>query len=275
MLPFIKLLEKGLLKVFKEKQDKDVDEPKFLNPSVLEFPESTISALVQESEYLFQNAVFEIVAHALNIHRTDIISDERIKKIVKKSKEDMKTDVDELYYRKVKKIYGEIIRYATKGQSILRMSERQNQQISQIKTANRIMVETIREMAALGKNVSKYLNSENPHIRKQYNKFRKKIANVLRLIYLFKNQELKKEYYPKLARLKEEAKQEIHQSNESIDSLIRENLISVDMASSLVNDNDNVNDTIKKLITVAELLYGERDTLLENGISEENLETSY
>ncbi|NNM22535.1 MAG: hypothetical protein HKO54_03190, partial [Flavobacteriaceae bacterium] len=53
-------------------------------------------------------------------------------------------------------------------------------------------------------------------------------------------------------------------TNESIDRLIRDNLVTVDMGSSLVNDNDNVNDTIKKLIAVAELLYSERDTLLDN-----------
>jgi phosphate:Na+ symporter len=36
------------------------------------------------------------------------------------------------------------------------------------------------------------------------------------------------------------------------------------MASSLFNDNSNVNDIIRKLIVVAELLYGEVDTLLED-----------
>ena len=36
------------------------------------------------------------------------------------------------------------------------------------------------------------------------------------------------------------------------------------MASSLVNDNDNVNDMIKNLIIVAELLYGRKDTILES-----------
>jgi phosphate:Na+ symporter len=35
------------------------------------------------------------------------------------------------------------------------------------------------------------------------------------------------------------------------------------MASSLFNDYSNVNDMIKKLIEVAELLYGETDPLLE------------
>jgi phosphate:Na+ symporter len=35
------------------------------------------------------------------------------------------------------------------------------------------------------------------------------------------------------------------------------------MASSLFNDYANVNDVIKKLIEVAELLYGKTDSLLE------------
>ena len=46
---------------------------------------------------------------------------------------------------------------------------------------------------------------------------------------------------------------------------IRKNLITVNMGSSLVNDHDNVNDMIKNLIAVAELLYGEKDTILNNG----------
>ena len=35
------------------------------------------------------------------------------------------------------------------------------------------------------------------------------------------------------------------------------------MASSLFNDYANVNDMIKKLIEVAELLYGNKDSLFE------------
>ena len=135
------------------------------------------------------------------------------------------------------------------------------------------MVEIIRDIENLGKNVSKYLNSENPYIRKKYYNFRKKIVKVLRLIHLFRTQEKHDVYYPKLIQLKEGAKQEMHQTNESIDRLIRDNLITVDMGSSLVNDNDNVNDIVRKLITVAELLYEKKDTLLENTVSEKSLET--
>jgi len=263
MIPFIKKLEKVLLRFFKEEEEKDIHEPKYLNESVLEFPASAISALRKESKYLFKKAIFEIVAHALNIHRGDIKSDLKLKKIVKQSHEDMNTDVEELYYTKVKTIYGEIIKYATTAQSRLKLSNRQNDQISQIIVANRKMVEIIRDVRELNKNVSQYLDSDNEHISKEYDKFRKKIAKVLRVIYLFRTQDEKEQYYSKLIVLKNEAKDAMRQGNDSINKLIRDDLITVEMASSLVNDNDNVNDTIKKLIQVAELLYGEKDSLLE------------
>ena len=96
MIPFITKLETFLLLFFKEKVNKDIDEPKFLNEAVLEFPGTAIASLIKESKYLYKNAIFEIVAHALNIHREDIKSDKKIKKVVKRSKEDMQIDVESL-----------------------------------------------------------------------------------------------------------------------------------------------------------------------------------
>ena len=254
-----------MLRVFREKQDRDVDEPKFLNDSVLEFPASTISALLKESTYLYENAIFEIVTHALNIHREDIKSDLKVKKVIRQSKEDFNINVNQLYYTKVKNIYGEIIRYATIGQSKLALSIDQNHQVDEIKVANRKMVEIIRNVQELSKNVTAHLNSDNKNIQKEYDNFRRKIVKVLRVIYLYRTDISIDKHHNKLLELKEEAKISIHSSSKSINKLIRENQITVDMGSSLVNDNDNVNDIIKKLITIAELLYEKRDSLLENG----------
>ena len=264
MIPFISKLESFLLKYFKEKVDKDIDEPKYLNEAVLEFPGTAIISLIKESKYLYKNAIFEIVAHALNIHRDDIKSDKKIKKVIKGSKEDMQADVEDLYYKKVKTIYGEIINYSTRAQSTLKLSEIQNNKVTNIKVANRKMVETIRDVRELAKNVSIYLNSDNKYIRKEYDKFRKKVVKVLRVIYHFRKDDDNELYYKQLLELKEEAKKEIHRSNKSINKLIREKLITVNMASSLVNDNDNVNDMIKKLISVAELLYVGNEQFLED-----------
>jgi len=258
--PIARLVEKMVPE--KVQPEKEIDEPKFLTKRALKYPETAYAALIKESKYLFENAIFFIVAHALNIHREDIKSDEKIKKIIKESKTDLHTDVRELYGIKVKAIYGEIIRAATIVESKLNLNEEQIEQFTEIKIANRKMVEIIRDVKELSKNVTTYLNSDNEYIQKEYDKFRKKAARVLRFIYLFRTEEDNEKFYNRLMELKEEAKVNIHQDNAQINKLIRKNLITVDMGSSLVNDNDNVNDMIKKLIAVAELLYTKKDTIL-------------
>jgi phosphate:Na+ symporter len=262
---FVKPIAKLVERFVPEKllPEKEIDEPKYLNKEVLKYPETLIVSLEKESKYLFKNAVFEIVAHSLNIHRADIKSDEKMKDILKRSTEDMGTDVEDLYHTKVKKIYGEIIRYASLAQSNFKLTQAQNKHVSEIKIANRKMVEILRNMKELSPNVTLYIESDNEYVRKEYNKLRKKIARVLRIIYRFRTKKDRDVYHEKLMKLKNEAREEIHSMSDSIERLIREGLITVDMGSSLVNDRDNVNDTIKKLITIADLLYGEQDPLLE------------
>ena len=264
MIPFIGKLEKLLIRVFKEKKDKDIDEPKYLNKAVLEFSSSAVSSLFKESIYLYQNAIFEIVAHGLNLHRTDIKSEKKIKKIIKKSKDSMEVDVEELYYKKVKTIYGEILIYATIIQNDLKLNKSQNKAVEDIKIANRKMVEIIKDIRELQKNVSFSLEHKNLHLLKEYDGFRKKVTKVMRNIYLFRTEKNTLKFAEKLTKLKLEAKENIRHSNTSIDTLIRKNLITPEMASSLFNDYTNVNDMIKKLITVAELLYNNEDTIFEN-----------
>lgn len=271
MMPFINKLEIFLLRVFKERLDKDIDEPKYLNEAVLEFPGTVISSLVNESKYLYKNAIFEIVAHALNIHREDIKSDKKIGKIVKASTEDLNIDVENLYYKKVKSIYGEILRYATTAQSKLKLSKKENKAILDIKIANRKMIEIIKDIRELNRNITLSTNLRNKFVQKEYNGFRKKLTKVLRTIYLFRKEEDNLKYAEILSELKIEAKDNIRLSNKSIDKLIRKDLITAEQASSLFNDYTNVNNVTKKLIEVAELLYGKMDSLLED--TSENIKT--
>lgn len=263
---FVNPIAKFVERIVPEKIDpgKSVDEPKFLTQGALKYPETAIATLVKESKYLFKNAVFEIVAHALNIHRHDIKSDLKLKKVIKKSNILFETDIRELYTTRIKHIYGEIIKFATKAQSTLSLNELQNSEIAEIKVANRRMVEIIKDVNELSRNITLYLNSENKYIKKEYDKLRKRLAKVLRVIYLFRTEKENERYYKILKRLKENAKINKHAENLGIDHLIRKDLITIDMASSLVNDSDTVNDIIKNLIIVAELLYGKKDTLLES-----------
>ena len=249
-----------------EAPEKAIEEPKFLNEEMLKYPETAIATLVKESKYLYKNAVYQIVAHGLNLSRKDIRSDLKAKKVVKRSTKDFQTDVRQLYITKVKSIYGEIIGFATRAQSLLKMNDAQINRILEIKLANRKMVEIIRDVAALGSNVTYYMASDNTHVQRVYNDFRKKVVKVLRIIYLFRTEKEQDIYREKLTTLKNEAKKNIKLGNEEINHLIREDLITNESASSLVNDHDNVNALIENLIEVAELLYGKKDPLVELAI---------
>ncbi len=242
--------------------EREIDEPKYLNEKIAQFPETVIASLVSESKYLFQNAIFEIVTHALNIHREDIKSGLKAKKVVKKSVVDMKTDVRALYLSKVKTIYGEIIRYATNAQSTLKVSEAQNNRILEIKVANRKMVEIIKDVGELNRNVTMYSVSTNKRIKNEYDSYRKLTVQVLREIYNLPLDGIIETYQKRLMDLRIRMNKKLKEHNADIDRLIREKLITTDMASSLVNDNDNVREMLNNLITVAELLYCRKDTLL-------------
>ncbi|WP_117880030.1 Na/Pi cotransporter family protein [Aureibaculum luteum] len=264
MIPFIKKLELFLVKYFQEKPNSDAAKPQYLNEAVLAFPGSVIKALTDESKDLYKNAIFEIVAHGINIHREDIKSHEKPKNIIKKSTKDLDIAIDEVYHAKVKYIYGEIIRYAATAQSKLKLTESQNTTISEIKIANRKMVEIIKDVRELNRNVNMSTTLNNEYLIKEYNLYRKKVLKVLRVIYRFRKGDDTKNYSKKMNKLKAAAKENKAKGNHSIDSLIRKGLITPEMASSLFNDYSYVNDIIKKLIEVAELLYSNKDSLLEN-----------
>lgn len=263
MIPFIKKLESFLLKFVKDTKVKDIDEPKFLNKAVLEFPSTLISSLQNETKYLFENAIYEILAHALNFHRSEIESGNKSKKLVKKSNANFDIDVRNLYLQKVKTIYGKILEYATTAQTDLDLNKEQNKRISEIKIANRKMVEIIRDVKELRRNIIQYSDAENKYIKKEYQNLRRLMVKAIRAINKFKLDENKEESYKELKKMRNLVKTSSTKRNKEINELIRKHLISTNMASSLVNDHENVNDMIKKLIQVGELLYSERDSILE------------
>lgn len=264
MIPFVKRQERFLIRIIKDKDRKGIDEPKYLNKAILEFPGTLVTSLEKETRYLFENAIVEITAHALNMHRSDLASDTRIKSVVKKSQKDIDINVRDLYVTKVKSIYGQILEYATKGQAELTLEASHNERIAEVKIANRKMVEIIRDVKELRMNVLKYTQSENTPMKRQYQGFRRMVAKMIRAINKLKETEDPEEKKKEIDGLKKFFKAKQKSTNKRIDKLIRENRIDFIMASSLVNDHDNVNEMIKMLIQVCELLYLHEDTLLES-----------
>ena len=239
----------------KNEPERPIEAPKFLNEKAFKYPETALAALEQETRYLFENAVVEIVAHALNLHRTDIFSEIGAKKIATKSNEDLGTNVRELYLSKVKRIYSEIIAFAIHAQSDLSLSEAQHQRIMELKFSGRKMVEVIKDSNELNRNVTRYLKNPHPVMLPAYNAYRKQIVKLLRIIdrvHLLNSDE---DFTRSLNNFTKDAKDIRKKENQDIDTYIRKNQISSDMGSSLVNDHDTYSRIIENLVLVSEVLY--------------------
>jgi phosphate:Na+ symporter len=265
MLPFIKLLVKLLNRIFKSKEidEQPIEYPYYLNESILAYPQTALRALLNESKRLFEKATFKIITHGLNLHRTDIMGGEKLKKVIKKSTQELPIDIEEVYYSKVKIIYSKIIKYATLAQSKFSLSPQEMSAFTRVKIANRNIVEVIKNIQGLRKNVTQYMNSENVHIKKEYDRLRRKVSQVLREIYSTRQDESPQAHLGRLEELKAKAKISDVLLDGTLDKLIRENKITSVMATSLANDSDIVADVVKKLIETAELLYINSDTLIQ------------
>ena len=262
---FIPLIVKIVIKLVPEKliEDPAIEQPKYISELTLKYPQTAIRALFNEIKRLYEGATFEIVSHGLNIKRRDIKSSEKLKAVVKKSKEDLDIDVNEIYYRKVKSIYSQVIQYSTVIQTKFDLSVEQEQAINRLKIASRLIVEAIKNVRGLQSNVAEFMNSDNKQIRKAYNKLRRKMTRILRVVYnLKKNDPILPEHIDILLKLKEKVNKSDALLDGTIEKLIRTEMVSPEMATSLINDSANIESISKNLIEVAELLYISSDRLL-------------
>lgn len=259
MIPFIGKLVTFLEKVLQEggkKGDMSVDTVRYLNDSVLELPETAMAAIVRETKHLYENA-FEIITHGINLRRRHIVSSMELDEVVKHAYSDDALDIDDWYNRRVKGIYGDIIDFSTKAQS--HMPAVYIDRLYRIKLANRDIVEAVKDTKHLQKNLVKYSVSANEHIKEQYDTIRKDLAELLRNINIVATTDEEDIIILLLSKAKVHTEKYDILANGTLDHLIREGLITNEMATSLMNDSAYAYEISKNLIAMAEVLF--TDTL--------------
>lgn len=264
---FIPLIVRIVTKLipYKAEPEPAVDQPKYLNEDALKYPQTAIRAIIDESKRLLEGPTFKIVAHAMNVHREDIKSLElKPKKVVKSSKGIIDINIDDVYYSRIKSIYSRIIEYATLIQSKFSMNTKKTKAINEIKIADRYIVEAIKDAHEMQNNVDHFMMSENEYIKKEYNKLRKKVTSVLQIIHKLSIDKNPKSFLETLERIRVKAREDDVLMSGSLDNLIRNKLITSEMATSLANDSKHVADICRHLVSAAQLLYIQSDTILED-----------
>ncbi len=259
MLPLIRLLERFLVWFFPERETQ-VEQPKYLHQATTDYPSAALEAIYKETRHLFHNA-FEIIAHGLNLHRTDILSDKDLKAVVEHSVHEIDIDVDQLYETRVKEIYSAIIEFSAISEK--QMEPEQLKRLSELKVANRDIVDAIKDIQQLQENMALYINSRNQTIRQEYNRLRHLLAETLRTIYAIEDldaqtdndEENLAELLLSLDHIRLEMQQTDIFNNGQLDHFIRHHQITRRMATSLMNDSAYAYNIAHKIIHMAQILY--------------------
>ena len=254
--PFIGKLVQYLNTLFITKAS-EVGKAKYLDISALALPSTSLLAIIRETKHLYQNA-FEIISHGLNLIQSNIYSTLPLEDVIKDIYSKKPVDIDAQYQHKIKGIYGEIIDFSAKAQS--NMSTEDSEVLYKLKLANRDLVEAVKDTKHLQKNLIKYANNANVHIKEQYDCIRKNLAELLRTIHIVSTSNDADEILLLLSKAKVHTEKYDILANGTLDGLIREALISNEMATSLMNDTTYAHDISKNLISMAEIIFTDRTT---------------
>lgn len=242
----VKFLESLFVKV------EDVDKAKYLDDIVISIPEAAIEALTKEVEHLYNNAV-KALSHALSLHRHQYIGCDDISCVVEDSNQKIDMDIDTYYNKHIKELYGQILYYATISQA--HMDEKQEERVYELKVCSRDIVEAIKDVRELQKNINIYMVSKNEVIKKEYNFLRQEIAKTINTINSIRDIDDDLEVLSKIEILKQDIDNLDLIENGRIDKLIRNDDIQTKMATSLINDSAFAHDISKNLISTASLLW--------------------
>jgi len=270
MVPFINKLViflEGSLKDTQQKNinDADFDRVKYLNDSVLELPSTAMAAIIRETKHLYENS-FEIITHGLNLKRTNIVSSMPLSEVVDDLYSQDAVDIDKFYNNRIKGIYGDIIDFSTRAQSS--MSPEDIEVLYQVKLANRDMVEAVKDTKHLQKNLLKYSNSTNKYIKKEYDTIRKDLAELLRNINIIATTSEDDVIILILSKAKIHMEKYDIVANGTLDKLIRNSLVTNEMATSLMNDSAYAYDISKNLLKMARVTFANRESDI-NSLSDE------
>ena len=253
MVPIINPMVTLLQKLLREKVEPvETTRVRYLSKAALEFPDTALEVIAKETVHLANNA-FEILAHGLNLHRTDITSSADINAVIAKCNDILDLDINDKYQRKVKPLYSAIMEYSIRAEQA--MDPAQLEQLIHLRRASWQIVNAIKAMNELQINVDRFMCAENEYVRREYNTIRLNLALLLRTLFDTDTEESILRIPEQLKTFRAMMEEEDIIANGTLDQLIRNNHVTPDMATSLMNDSGFAYDIQSNLIDAAEILF--------------------
>ncbi len=254
MVPLLNQLVNLLQRIIPEPKA-DLVAPLYLNDAVAEFPDTLVETVRKEVLHLYDNA-FEVLAHGLNLHRHDIRSDADLFELTQQPEKLMEFDLDDIYGRRVKVLYNAIVEFTSRNQG--QLPQEHMERVYVLREAARDIVEAIKDVKHMRKNLITYIVSDNASIKAEYNKIRAQLGEILRELTTLRDAGEEADMVA-LDGLRLQMEENDVTLNGDLDRLIREGKITAPMATSLMNDSSYSYDVARNLIAAGGGLFGSHD----------------
>lgn len=246
-----------------------VEKAIYLSSASAEIPAAAIEAVRKETVRLYDLSVDTII-QGLSLNRSVLAPDNKIEDIINNSsKIILKQDIDDVYERRIKSIYADIVEFISQSQSSMDAPGHLDRLLL-LREVGRDLIETIKGIKHLQKNLKHYTISANSDIRQEYNNMRIQICRVLQELEMIQAGEDESVTILSLDQLKVEINEKDIIKTGWLDRLIREHRISAPMAVSLMNDSAYYQDICKNLIHMGGILFispNQNDEAAENSVA--------
>ena len=263
MLPLLRQLVRFLEKIIVT-DEIEIERPLYLGGASGEIRGAAIEATRKESIRLYDLAA-GIITEGLNIRRGVLQSEEKIKRVVKKSTDIIDEDIDELYEKKLKVLYGAIVEYVIASRGGYAKG-RMKEELNSIRQAGQHVIEAVKGVKHLKKNLTKAMQSDDDLVKKEYNRLRRLIIIVLRDIETARNAQGPSKSVLPLDQVKLEIEENVSEFNRGLDKLIRKGHINVQTATSLMNDISYCRETCWDLVKAGSVLFSTYDLKEETAL---------
>ena len=261
MLPWIGRLVAWLKRLIPARQPSR-QQPRYLLESSIGFPDTATEAVRKETLHLWDNTL-DIIAHGLRLPRDELLESGRpLEELVARHPVDDSFDFDRYYEIKIKSIYSAIIAYISRASFGWEME--QSGEIHWLRRAAQAMVDAIKAVKHLQKNLIRYGHSPNVHIRHQYQQLRIQVAKLLRELEQLRQAVPEDMPGVLVDQLKLDTQLFYTEMNRNIDEMIRKQQITPEMATSLMNDLTYVHTIYQRLVEVGETLFVRQNRALSD-----------
>jgi phosphate:Na+ symporter len=262
LYPWIENIASLTQKIIRKKTSEE-DDVLYLGSSITH--ENAIrEAVRKEICHLYQNAA-NIMILGIHVTISDLYSERSADETVKLRSRELDFDYEQIYQKKIKTIYGKIVNFIVISQSISE-SESIVKDLTQLQKAAHSIVEALKDVKHLQKNLTKYMISPNIGIKNGYNTIREYLLTQFRILdKVFKSEE-KDLTVVLIAQLEMFSEKFEKNASLTLGTLLKSGTVSPLMGSSLMNDNAYAAQISKSLMQAAKIIFihkdmGQRETM--------------